>query len=237
MATNVLGDLAVRSAKAKSSPYKISDGGGLRLLVTPSGGRLWRLAYRYGGKQKTLALGAYPTISLAQARTGSHRLAQAREGREGAKKVLAAGRDPSVIKRIQGEVAQANARPTFAAVAEAWFEARRKRWVPKYGERLWARVEQDLIGAFGQVPVDEVDSRDVLAALRKIEARGAIEMARRVKNYARDIFRFARAAKLRQGDPTEDLEHALSSRSSSRTRRMRAQVTSDTPASPLARAA
>jgi integrase len=193
--------MAVRSAKAKDSPYKLTDGGGLHLLVTPAGGRLWRLAYRYGGKQKTLALGAYPTVGLGDARAG----------RENAKKLLAQGRDPSVTKRIQGELAEVRDRPTFAAVALAWFDARKKRWVPQYAERLWARVEQDLIGAFGDLPVDEVDSDDVLAALRKIEGRGAIEMARRVKNYARDIFRFARAAKLRQGDPTEDLEHALAS--------------------------
>ncbi len=201
MATNQLSDMAVRSAKAKDSPYKLTDGGGLHLLVTPAGGRLWRLAYRYGGKQKTLALGAYPTVSLVDARTG----------REKAKQLLAQGRDPSLTKRIQGDVAEARERPTFAAVAKAWFDARKKRWVPNYAERLWASVERDLIGAFGEVPVDQVDSDDVLAALRKVEARGAVAMARRVKNYARDIFRFARAAKLRQGDPTEDLEHALAS--------------------------
>ncbi len=201
MATNQLSDVTVRSAKAKASPYKLTDGGGLHLFVTPAGGRLWRMAYRYGGKQKTLTLGAYPTVSLGDARVG----------RENAKKLLVQGRDPSLSKRMNGDLADVRARASFAAVAKAWFDARRKRWVPKYAERLWASVERDLIGAFGEMPVDEVHSDDILLALRKVEARGAITMARRVKNYARDIFRFARAANLRQGDPTEDLEHALAS--------------------------
>ncbi len=201
MATNQLSDMAVRSARAKKSPYKLTDGGGLHLLVTPAGGRLWRLAYRYGGKQKTLALGGYPTVGLSDARAG----------RDSAKKLLAQGRDPSLTKRIQGDIAQVRERPTFAAIAKAWFDARKKRWVPRYAERLWASVERDLIGAFGDMPIDAVGSEEVLAALRIVEARGAVAMARRVKNYARDIFRFARAAKLSQGDPTEDLEHALAS--------------------------
>jgi integrase len=202
MATNRLSDITARSAKAKPAPYKLSDGGGLHLLVTPAGGRLWRLAYRYGGKQKTLALGTYPLVSLAEARTA----------RDGAKRHLLEGRDPSVAKQIRGDVNAPRERATFEAVAKAWFKAREKRWVPAFAKRIWSRVEGDLIVAFGQTPIDEVDHSDVLSALKRIERRGSIEMAHRVKSYARDIFRFARAAKLISGDPTQDLEYLLSSR-------------------------
>jgi integrase len=201
MTTNRLSDATVRNAKGRPSPYKLGDGGGLHLLVTPPGGRLWRLAYRYAGKQKTLALGAYPAIGLADARTA----------RDAAKKVLAQGRDPALAKLIQGQVDTESRRATFAEVAKAWFKARKNRWVPAYGARIWSRVEGDLISALGEMPIDDIESSHVLAALQRIERRGAIEMAHRVKNYADDIFRFARAAKLMVSNPTEELVHALTS--------------------------
>ena len=199
MPTNRLSDAALRAIKPSGAPFKLSDGGGLHLLVNPNGGRMWRLAYRFDGKQKTLALGTYPTVGLAESR----------DARDRAKKLLSQGADPGVAKRMRADIPQEEGPPTFAVVAQAWFKARKAGWVAGYAARVESRVQEDLVSDLGETPIDQIDSTQLLATLRKIEARGAVETAHRVKNYASDIFRFARAARYVTANPADELERAL----------------------------
>ncbi len=199
MPTNRLSDAKVRALKPAEKPCKISDGGGLYLLVLPTGSKLWRVAYRHGGKQKTLALGPYPDVGLAEAR----------EGLRTAKSLLREGRDPVQARRADRRRASTPANPTFRSAAERWFAARQAAWVPSYADRIWRRIESDLLPNLGGSLLSDVSRNDALDALRKIEARGAIETARRVKQYVADIYRFARAEGYAVDSPVEELAHAL----------------------------
>jgi len=193
-----LTDVAIRGLKPSDKPFKVADGGGLFILVQPNGAKLWRLAYRYGGKQKALALGAYPDVGLREAR----------DGREDAKRRLRAGEDPNVAKK-EAKRKQVASELTFRDLAERWFEARKGGWVESYSGRIWSRVEDDIISQIGRKPIDRVTADDVLTALRKVEERGAVEMAHRIKNYVVDIFRYAKAERLCDDNPAADLNHAL----------------------------
>lgn len=198
MTTNRLTDARLRAIKPAEAIFKIADGEGLYLQVQPNGARLWRLAYRFAGKQCTLGCGQYPTVGLAEARGQ----------RDWARQLLREGRDPSAVRKAEKAEQQRDI-DTFAAVAKRWFEARKAAWVEGYAERVWARVEDDLISVFGDRPIRDIVEDDVLAALRKIEARGAVEMARRVRNYAEDIFSFAKAEGLITANPACDIVDAL----------------------------
>src|SRR6516165_9526392 len=162
-----LKDVAVRNAKPSAKPRKLSDGGGLHVLIEPTGSKLWRLAYRFGGKQKTLALGIYPTVSLEEAR----------RHRDEAKKLLARAVDPSVQRKADRH---AGRDATFRGVAEeliakleregrAQATLRKKRWLLDFA-----------FPAFGDRPVADITARELLALLRQIEARGLYETAKRL---------------------------------------------------------
>lgn len=192
-------DLAFRSAKPREKPFKLSDGGGLFLLVQPNATKLWRLAYRFDGKQKLLALGLYPVISLADARTR----------RDAAKKLLSDGVDPSIERKAQRRAAQMSRRNTFRAVAEELmvkFKAegdapatlKKKQWLLDF-----ATAE------FGNRPIAEVKAPEVLEALRKIEKRGRHETATRVRSTVGAVFRYAIATGRAERDPSADLRGAL----------------------------
>ena len=176
----------------------MSDGEGLFLLVKKNGSRLWRLAYRFNGRQKTLALGAYPAVGLAKARSG----------RADAKTALVAGRDPGEVKKAAKRASDGPPN-TFAAVAARWFDARKGSWVESYSGRIWARIRDDIIPEIGAKAVSEITASDVLGAVRKIEARNAVELAHRIKNHVSDIFRFAKAEGLIEVNPAADLNDAL----------------------------
>ncbi len=178
---------------------KISDGGGLHLLVQPSGGKLWRLAYRFGQKQKTLALGTYPTVSLAAAR----------RHRDEAKEQLAAGKDPSDVRKEAKKVAMIVASNSFEAVAREWFDLRCPSWVPSYADRLKRRLEADVFLAIGSKPISMIEPPELLAMVRTIEQRGAVELARRLLQTTGQIFRFAIATGRATRDPSRDLRGAL----------------------------
>jgi hypothetical protein len=167
-----LSDTGVRGARPATTPRKLSDGGGLFLLITPNGSKLWRLAYRCGSKQKTLALGIYPTVSLAQAR----------DGRERAKKLLASGVDPSVQRKTQRQLEKTAAGNSFRIIAEeviakleregrAHVTIAKKRWLLDFA-----------YPAFGDRPVAEITAKELLALLREIEGRGIYETAKRLRS-------------------------------------------------------
>jgi integrase len=196
-----LSDMSVRTAKPTATPRKLSDGGGLFLLIKPPpiGSKLWRLAYRFAGKQKTLALGIYPVVSLAQAR----------RGRDEAKKLLASGIDPSIQRKADRQVAKATAGITFRAVAEevvakleregrAHVTIAKKRWLLDFA-----------YPAFGERPVSEITAKDLLAVLREIEARGIYETAKRLRSTCGMVFRYAIATGRADRDPSADLRGAL----------------------------
>lgn len=194
-----LTDLKLRSLKPAGATYKVSDSGGLHVMVQPTGSKLWRLAYRFGGKQKSLALGKYPTISLRDAR----------DRREAAKELLEQGIDPSAERKAEQRrklVAQSN---SFEIVANEWFENNRRRWVESYAVRLRSRLDEDLLPALGRRPIADIQPLEVLDAIRAIEQRDAIEMAKRVMQMASGIFRYGVATARCPSDPTRDLKGAL----------------------------
>jgi len=194
-----LTDLAIRNSKPSNKPQKLSDGGGLYLLVTAAGGKLWRLNYRFAGKQKTLSLGAYPEVSLAMAR---ERLLET-------KKLLASGLDPAVqakLAKITRAVAAAN---TFGLVADEYLtkyerEGRAEATVMK------ARWLIDLARPdIGQRPISEILPMEVLQVLRKVENRGRLDTARRLRSTISCVFRYAIATARATQDPTYALRGAL----------------------------
>jgi integrase len=194
-----LTDAKLRALKPAKGAYKIADGEGLYIRVTSSGGRLWAIAYRYGGKQKSLSIGKYPIVSLLDAR----------RARDEAKRLLASGIDPSAARkkeRRQRTMASAN---TFEAVANEWFSLNSERWVQKYSVRLRSRLDDDLLPALGHRPISEIEPLEVLDAIRKIEKRDAIEMGRRVMQMAGSIFRYGVATARCSRDITADLKGAL----------------------------
>jgi integrase len=197
--TNMLNDTRVRAAKPCQRPIKISDSGGLYLLITPHGSKLWRLAYRFRGKQKTLAIGAYPTFTLKAAR----------DKREEAKLLLANGVDPSTERRLARQITSTE--NTFKAVADevlaklekegrADVTLTKKRWLLDFA-----------YPAFGHRPIGEITAPEVLSVLRRVEARGRYETARRLRSTCGTIFRYAIATGRAERDPSADLRGALTS--------------------------
>lgn len=196
-----LTDTACRNVKSANRATKISDGGGLFLLVQPTGGKLWRLAYRFHGKQKTLAIGSYPAVSLAEAR----------KCRDTAKEQLRVGTDPSEAKKATKRAAKIAASNNFEGLAREWFAARRSSWVPSYADRLMRRLEADIFPVIGQKPIKSIEPPELLTVVRAVEARGAVELAKRLLQVTGQIFRFGIATGRAQRDPTQDLRGALQS--------------------------
>lgn len=194
-----LSDSGVRNAQPKDKAYKLPDSKGLFLLVTPTGGKLWRMKYRFQKKEKLLSFGQYPSISLAEAR----------RRRDAAKSELAEGRDPSDVKQKTKRAADREAGRTFEAVAREWFQRKEGSVVSTYSSRIWTRVEADLIPPLGKLSINDIEPPEVLSAIRKIEDRGALEMGRRVLNYASQIYRYAIASGYVKRDPTLDIRGAL----------------------------
>lgn len=196
-----LTDTAIRAFKPAEKPRKIADGEGLYIQVSPAGGKHWRLAYRHNGKQKVLALGSYPIVGLKDAR----------RKRDEAKALLGEGVDPSVQKKADKRRAKIAAACTFQSVAEDWFSLRKDGWSPGYSERLWRRIEADLFPAIGGRPIAEIEPAELLDAVRKIEQRGAVVLAKRITQVAGQIFRHAVVTGRAKSDPTRDLRGALKS--------------------------
>ncbi|MCG9054666.1 tyrosine-type recombinase/integrase [Laribacter hongkongensis] len=195
-----LTDTACRSAKPADGdkPIKLSDGLGLHLLVNTTG-KYWRLAYRFGGKQKTLALGVYPAVSLKDAR----------ERRDEARKLLAANIDPSEARKAQKAAGSLNAANSFEVIAREWHGKFLPTWTTSHADKIMRRFERDVFPWLGSRPVAEIDAPALLAVLRRIESRGAIETAHRAMQSAGQVFRYAIATGRAQRNPAADLVGAL----------------------------
>jgi integrase len=192
-------DVKCRNAKGQTSPYKLSDGGGLYLLVNPDGAKYWRLAYRWHGKQRTLALGIYPAVGLTEARAR----------RDDAKRTLAANVDPSAVKRERKRAAKIATGNTFEAIAREWHENWKDARTAYYAGQILRRLEADVFPAIGRRPIAELEPPELLDMLRKVERRGATETARRLKQLIGQIFRFAIVTGRAKRDPSADLKDAL----------------------------
>ena len=193
-----LTDVKIAKAKPQKKPQTMFDGGGLYLLITPTGGKLWRFKYRFEGKEKLLALGAYPEISLADAR----------ERRAIARKQLANGIDPAFVKKAQRQAATEETE-TFEVVAREWHTKFTPTWAASHANTTISRMERDLFPWIGKRPISEIKAPELLGALRRVESRGALESARRLKIIAGQVFRYAVATGRAERDPSDDLRGAL----------------------------
>lgn len=194
----MLTDTAIRALKPRAKEFKKSDSGGLHLLVKPSGAKLWRLAYRFGDKQKTLVGGQYPLVGLADARAW----------RDGAKAQLAQGLDPREVQLAKEEEARAASEDTFENLARAWLKNIRPQWSERYADLVTGRFENDLFPEIGELPITDVDGPKLRAALKKVEDRGAIEFARRMRAHCGCVFRFAIADGKATQDPSVGIAEA-----------------------------
>ncbi len=200
-----LNDVKIRNAKPKEKSYKLFDGGGLYLEVmpatnkSPKGSRLWRLKYRYGGKEKRISLGKYPTVTLENAR----------KKREDAKILLDENIDPSVAKleeKILKTVSTAN---SFESIARDWLEKKRHEIKPKTHKNIVDRLEMNLFPKIGKLPIQSVTAPVLIEALKPVEQRGALDTVKRLRQYAGQIFRYAIAQGKASYNPAPDIVDAL----------------------------
>jgi integrase len=196
--TTPLTDTQIRSIKPVTKDIKLFDGGGLFLLVKPTGGKLWRLKYRFGGTEKLLSLGAYPQISLSDAR----------QRREEARTLIAKGIDPGAARKEQ-EAAILREQETFEVVAREWHNQFLPQWAPRTAEAILAMLTHDVFGEIGDKPLAAINSPVLLTMFRRIEARGAAYTAHRVRGLCGQVFRYGVATGRCERDPTGDLKGAL----------------------------
>lgn len=195
-----LTDLAVRKATVRDKPYRLSDEKGLYLEVALSGSKYWRWKFRFAGKEKRLALGVYPEVSLAEARAA----------RDGARKLLTSGVDPSEARKAQKASRVELAENSFEAVAREWFAKYAPSWVDTHSDKIIRRLERDIFPWVGSKPIDKVSAPILLVCLRRIEERGAIETAHRALQNCGQVFRYAIATGRAERDVSADLRGALS---------------------------
>ena len=194
-----LSDIQVKNAKPQEKEYKLMDGYGLFLLVTPTNGKLWRFDYRTSDKRKTMAFGAYPAITLADAR----------QRREDAKKLLANGVDPGEMKKFLKQAKVALDENSFEIVAREWITKFSGQWSQVHATTIMDRLEKDVFPYMGQRPVIDIKSPELLAVLRRVESRGALDTAHRIRNHCGQVFRYAVATGRVERDPSRDLQGAL----------------------------
>jgi integrase len=187
--------LQVKNIKPKSKDFKVSDAGGLYLHVKSNGAKYWRLAYRFNHKQKTLALGVYPEVSLQEAR----------EKASEAKKLLKDGIDPSENKKAS----KSESDDSFQAVATEWFNKQKTIWVESHTKDVRRRLEKDIYPKIGQLSISQITSMQVLEVVRVIEKRQATDLAHRVLGVCSQVFRYAVSSGKLASDPTRDLKGAL----------------------------
>lgn len=194
-----LSDLAIRTAKPGAKPVRLSDSGGLYLEVAPSGGKLWRLKYRFGGKEKRLALGKYPDVNLKDAR----------ERRDEARRLLANEVDPAENRKQQKAVKAERAANSFETVAREWIAKNTPTWATTHTSKIVRRLEMYVFPWLGGRPIADITAPELLAMARRIEGKGAIETAHRAMQNCGQVFRYAVATGRAERDPTGDLRGAL----------------------------
>ena len=194
-----LTDRAIRSAKPTDKPFRLFDSGGMYLEVAPSGGKWWRLKYRHGGREKRLSLGVYPDVGLADAR----------ERRDAARKLIADGKDPSAERKAEKREEKGRAANSFEAVAREWYGKQAHTWVESHASDVLRRLETNLFPAIGEWPIADLEAPELLDAVRTIEQRGAYDLAHRVLQVSGQVFRYGIATGRCKRDPSRDLRGAL----------------------------
>jgi len=193
-----LSDMKIKTAKPKEKPYKLFDVDGLYLLVTEKGGKWWRFKYRFGGKEKLLSLGTYPEICLADAR----------QRRDEARKQVAQGIDPGAVRKAQKQ-AETEETETFEVIAREWHAKFTPTWTAGHATTIMSRLERDLFPWIGKRPMLKIKAPELLEVLHRVESRGALESAHRIRTIAGQVFRYAVATGRAERDPAADLKGAL----------------------------
>jgi integrase len=194
-----LTDTAIRKTKPTDKPFKVADEKGLFLLVAPTGGKLWRMKYRFEGKEKLLSFGPYPDMPLIRAR----------EKRDEARKLLADGIDPGEHLKAVKATKTERAANSFEVVAREWYGKYSPNWAEHHGDRILRRFERDIFPWIGSRPIAEVKAPELLAVVRRIESRGALETAHRALANCGQVFRYAIATGRAERDIAPDLRGAL----------------------------
>ncbi|BFI43636.1 integrase [Yersinia pseudotuberculosis] len=194
-----LTDIKVKTAKPIDKAYKLTDGGGMYLLVKPNGSKYWRLKYRFVGKEKMLSIGVYPDVSLADAR----------QKRDEARKVLAAGGDPGEVKKADKLAQKLSSENTFEAIAREWHKHKADRWSLRYRDEIIDTFEKDIFPYLGRRPIAEIKPMELLETLRRLEKRGALEKMRKVRQRCGEVFRYAIVTGRAEYNPAPDLATAL----------------------------
>ncbi|HDE1199738.1 TPA: tyrosine-type recombinase/integrase [Klebsiella pneumoniae] len=192
-----LTDIKVRTTKPSDKPFKLTDGQGMHLLINPNGSKYWRLQYRFDGKQKVLALGVYPMVSLGEAR----------RKRDEAKKLVSDGIDPSEKKKAD-KIEQSEAL-TFEAVARDWHTACKRKWSDSHSERVLKSMKDGLFTAIGKRKISELNTRDLIAPIKAVEASGRLEVAARLQQRTTAIMRYAVQNGLIDYNPAQDMSGAI----------------------------
>ena len=194
-----LTEKCLKHAKTDSKPIKLFDGGGLYLEVMPSGGKLWRLKYRYDGKEKRISLGSYPLTTLKEAR----------ERRDAAKKKLENNIDPSIAKQEEKAKALLESNLTFELMAREWHENTKEKWTARHAKYVLSRMERHLFPHIGKLPIKSITPPILLNALKQVEKNGIYETTKRVRQYASKVFKYAIITGRAEKDVSEHLSGVL----------------------------
>ncbi|ABB75476.1 Integrase [Nitrosospira multiformis ATCC 25196] len=194
-----LTDTAIRNTKSADKPLKLTDERGLYLLLKPNGSRWWRFDYRYGGKRKTLSMGVYPDVSLKDARNR----------RDEARKLLASDVDPGENRKAVKAAKLEKTTNSFEVITREWYAKFSPTWNESHGERIIRRFERDIFPWIGSKPISEIAAPELLATVRRIESRGAVETAHRALGNCGQVFRYAIATARATRDISADLRGAL----------------------------
>lgn len=195
----MLTDVAIRRAKPTDKTQRLFDGGGMYLELSPAGGKWWRLKYRFGGKEKRLSLGTYPDTGLADAR----------EKRDAARKLLAAGVDPGEQRKATKAAGAESAANSFEVIAREWHAKQSATWVDLHASRIMLRMENDIFPWLGSRPIADIPAKDFLTTVNRIVDRGATESAHRVLQNCGQVMRYAIATGRAERNPVADLKGAL----------------------------
>lgn len=196
-----LTDTAIRKAKPAEKPYKVADEKGLYLFVSPSGGKLWRMKYKFSGVEKLLALGKYPDVPLIRAR----------EKRDEARRLIADGIDPGENRKVQKAAKVALAANSFEVIGREWFAKMKPEWVESHSSKIMARLERDVFPWLGKRPIAEITAVELLSTLKRISDRGAKDTAKRAQQDCGGVFRYAIQTGRASYNPIPDLRGALPS--------------------------
>lgn len=197
-----LSNVKIQNSKPRDKTYKLSDGDGLYLRIHTSGGKYWQLKYRVAKKEKTFSIGTYPNVSLKEARESAAEL----------RKIIGAGIDPSAKKKEAKLLALNAESRSFEAVAREWHAKQSPTWTPKHGKVILRRLTSDIFPEVGSMPVDQINAPALLAVLRKIEGRGAVDLVHRLHQTTSQIFRYAIATGRAERDVAADLRGAFQTR-------------------------